>query len=144
MTKKEFDSKIKPGGLMSFNNFLSTSEDRKVALHFIEEGLNSNNKNKIGVLFEMTIDRSIPSAPFAHIQKFSFYKKEKEILFSMNTVFRVQHIKEIQDSGMSIWQVKLTLTTENDDKQLNALTKRIREEITGTGWQRMGHLLWKL
>ncbi|CAF3866961.1 unnamed protein product [Rotaria sp. Silwood1] len=29
MTKKEFDSKIKPGGLMSFNNFLSTSEDRK-------------------------------------------------------------------------------------------------------------------
>ncbi|CAF3787882.1 unnamed protein product, partial [Rotaria sp. Silwood1] len=148
MTKKDFDSKIQQGGLMSFNNFLSTSEERKVALHFIEEGLNSNNKNKIGVLFEMTIDRSIPSAPFADIQKFSYFNTEnnteKEILFSMNTVFRVQQMKEIQDSGITIWQVKLTLTTENDDKQLNALTKQIREEITGTGWQRMGCLLWKL
>ncbi|CAF3981589.1 unnamed protein product, partial [Rotaria sp. Silwood1] len=62
MTKKDFYSKIQQGGLMSLNNFLSTSDDRIVALHFINEGLKSS-KDKIGVLFKMTIDQSISSAP---------------------------------------------------------------------------------
>ncbi|CAF1390096.1 unnamed protein product [Rotaria sordida] len=140
MPKKEFDSKIKQDGLMSFNNFLSTSIDRHVALHFIEEGLKSN-KDKTGVLFEMTIDQSNSLTPFARIKEFSYFKKENEILFSMHTVFRVQQIKEIHENMMTIWQVKLTLTSDSDDQQLNTLTQLMRQEITGTGWQRMGSLL---
>ncbi|CAF2744616.1 unnamed protein product [Rotaria sp. Silwood2] len=145
MIKKDFESKIKQDGLISFNNFLSTSDDRNIAIRFIREGLKfSNNNNKIGVLFTMTIDRSISSAPFARIDQISYFQTENEILFSMNTVFRVQQIKEIKDGELMLWQVKLTLTTDSDDQQLNTLTKRMREEITGTGWQRMGSLLWKL
>ncbi|CAF4351560.1 unnamed protein product, partial [Rotaria sordida] len=69
MTQEDFN-KIKQGGLLSFNNFLSTSTDRTVAIGFIQEGLEPNSK-KIGVLFKMNIDRSISSssAPFALINE---------------------------------------------------------------------------
>jgi hypothetical protein len=42
------------GGLMSFNNFLSTSLDRAVSHAFAES--NQHNPNLIGVLFEINID----------------------------------------------------------------------------------------
>ncbi|CAF1513469.1 unnamed protein product, partial [Didymodactylos carnosus] len=144
MSKQDFENKIKTDGLISFNNFLSTSDDQKVATRFITDALQSNNKNKIGVLFEMTIVRTISSTPFAAIHGISFFPTESEILFSMHTVFRVQQIKHIEENGIKLQQVKLTLTTDNDDQHLNALTQHIRDEITGTGWQRMGSLLWKM
>ncbi|CAF4029354.1 unnamed protein product, partial [Rotaria sp. Silwood1] len=123
MVKEDFENKIKQGGLISFNNFLSTSDDRKVAIRFIPKGLQSTDTNTFRVLFEMTINRSISSAPFARIHQLSYFKSENEILFSMNTVFRVQQIKQIQESGMTLWQVKLTFTSDNDDQQLNVLTQ---------------------
>ncbi|CAF2718673.1 unnamed protein product [Rotaria sp. Silwood2] len=144
MFKEDFKNKIKQGGLISFNNFLSTSDDRKVALRFIPKGLQSAENNTIRVLFEMSINRSISSAPFARIHQFSYFKKEKEILFSMHTVFRVQQIQEIEDSGIVLWQVRLTFTSDNEDQQLKTLTKRLREESQGKGWERMGSLLSKL
>ncbi|CAF1474357.1 unnamed protein product [Rotaria sordida] len=143
MTQEDFN-KIKQGGLLSFNNFLSTSTDRTVAIGFIQEGLKSNSK-KIGVLFKMNIDRSISSSsPFASINQYSYFKKENEILFSMHTVFRVRQIEEKKHDGIKFWRVKLTLTNTNDDQQLSTLMESIRQEITGTGWQKMGLLLWKL
>ena len=145
MTKKDFQDKIKEGGLMSFNNFLSTSEKRDIAIKFISEGLeHAADKNKIGVLFKMTVHQSTPSAFFARIKEVSYYKKEEEILFSTHTIFRIQYIKQIHENDMTISQVKLTLTNENDDQELNRLTEHYRTEITGTGWKQMGKLLWKL
>ncbi|CAF1434436.1 unnamed protein product, partial [Rotaria sordida] len=142
MTQEDFN-KIKQGGLLSFNNFLSTSTDRTVAIGFIQEGLESK---KIGVLFKMNIDRSSASssAPFARINEHSYFKKENEILFSMHTVFRVHQIEEKKHDGIKFWRVKLTLTNANDDQQLSTLMESIRQEITGTGWQKMGTLLRKL
>ncbi|CAF1180167.1 unnamed protein product [Rotaria sordida] len=145
MTQEDFN-KIKQGGLLSFNNFLSTSTDRTVAIRFIKEGLESNSK-KTGVLFKMNIDQSISSsaaAPFASINKYSYFKTENEILFSMHTVFRVRQIEEKEHDGIKFWRVKLSLTNASDDQQLSTLIKRIRQEITSTGWRKMGTLLWKL
>ncbi|CAF1275312.1 unnamed protein product [Rotaria sordida] len=138
MTQQDFENKIQPDKLMSFNNFLSTSELRNVAVDFIRDN------SKIGVLFIITIDPSIKSVPYARIAKFSKFPDEKEILFSTHTVFRIRQIKEIQEKEMKIWQVKLTLTSDSIDEKLSNLTKQIRMEITGTGWQRMGALLWKM
>ncbi|CAF4206188.1 unnamed protein product, partial [Rotaria sordida] len=143
MTQQDFEIKIQPGKLMSYNNFLSTSEERYVAADFIRRKLRSDN-TKTGVLFIITIDPSIKSVPYARIAEFSITPSEKEILFSMNTVFRIRQIEEIQEKEMKIWQVKLTLTSDGIDEKLSALTNQIRMEITGTGWQRMGVLLWKM
>ncbi|CAF1355184.1 unnamed protein product [Rotaria sordida] len=143
MTQQDFEIKIQPNKLMSYNNFLSTSEERYVAADFIRRKLRSDN-TKIGVLFIITIDPSIKSVPYARIAKFSKFPNELEILFSTHTVFRIRQIKEIQQEEMKIWQVKLTLTSDDVNEELSALTNQIRTEITGTGWQRMGLLLWKM
>ncbi|CAF4688745.1 unnamed protein product, partial [Rotaria sp. Silwood2] len=66
MTQQDFETKIQQDKLMSYNNFLSTSEEKHVAVDFIGRKLRSDN-TKIGVLFIMTIDPAIKSAPFARV-----------------------------------------------------------------------------
>ncbi|CAF3546858.1 unnamed protein product, partial [Adineta steineri] len=129
------------GGLMSFNNFLSTSEDKEVSLHFAQYA--SAEQNKVGVLFIMSIDPCIKSTPFASTHEVSYFKEGDEILFSMHTVFRVNAIKQM-DNKNQLYQVELQLTTD-DDQQLRLLTDRIRKETDGnTGWERLGKLLLKI
>ncbi|CAF3233602.1 unnamed protein product, partial [Rotaria sp. Silwood2] len=69
MTQQDFETKIQQDKLMSYNNFLSTSQEKHVAVDFIRRKLQSDN-TKIGVLFVLTIDSSIKSAPFAGIAEF--------------------------------------------------------------------------
>ncbi|CAF5049043.1 unnamed protein product, partial [Rotaria sp. Silwood1] len=45
------------GGLMSFNNFLSTSRNREISFNFAQPA--SFNPNSVGVLFIMNIDTNI-------------------------------------------------------------------------------------
>ncbi|CAF1352934.1 unnamed protein product [Adineta steineri] len=126
------------GGLMSFNNFLSTSNDKDVSLLFAESS--SGNTDMVGILFIMTIDPQVSSTPFASIKEVSYYNTEEEILFSMHTVFRVGAINQI-DNNDQLYQVELRLTMD-DDEQLRQLTKWISNEIGGeTGWKRLGKLL---
>ena len=129
------------GGLMSFNNFLSTSTKPDVSLRFTRTALRKTNM--VGVLFQMVIDPSISSAPFASIQEVSYYRREEEILFSMHTIFRIGAIKKI-DQSKPLYQVDLQLTAD-DDQELRTLTAVIRKEVADeTGWRRLGLLLLKI
>ena len=126
---------------MSFNNFLSTSKIREVSLEYAEGTLSKTNT--VGVLFQMCIDPSLSSTPFASIKGVSYFKEEEEILFSMHTIFRIGDIKQI-DKKNPFYQVELTYTSD-DDPQLRLLTERIREEVViGTGWHRIGTLLLQI
>ena len=129
------------GGLMSFNNFLSTSTDRGTSFAFAKSA--STVTNKIGILFKISIDPSVSSTPFARIREISHFEEEEEILFSMHTIFRVVEITELR-RGTSLFQMDLQLTAD-DDQQLRILAKHIREEVVGeTGWQRLSTLLTKI
>ncbi|CAF3675218.1 unnamed protein product [Adineta steineri] len=129
------------GGLMSFNNFLSTSKDKEVSIYYARGA--STEPGKVGLLFIMSIDPYIKSAPFASINEESYFTEEEEILFSMHTVFRVGAIKHM-DNMNQLYQVELQLTSD-DDQQLRLLTDRIREEAGGgNGWERLGNLLLRI
>ncbi|CAF1473383.1 unnamed protein product [Adineta steineri] len=141
LSKANFEKlKNSEAGLMSFNNFLSTSIERDIALELAYSA--SENMNMVGILFIMSIDPCIKSAPFASIKEESYFIEENEILFSMHTVFRVSAIKSMVDNNQ-LYQVELQLTSDND-QQLRLLTDRIREEADGIGWQRLGKLLIKV
>ena len=72
-------------GLLSFNNFLSTSKNRNVSLMFVDGPM--TNPEIVGVLFVMAIDPAQSSTPFASITAVShFGEAEEEVLFSMHTV----------------------------------------------------------
>jgi tetratricopeptide (TPR) repeat protein len=132
MTKSE-------GGLLSFNNFLSTSLNRQVSLTFAESS--RDNLHLTGILFHMEIDPRISSPPFASLDNISNFPHEQEVLFSMHTVFRIDGMKQIDNR---LWQVNLTLTSDNDER-LTHLTKHMRDEIgEKTGWDQLGSLMYKM
>src|SRR6478736_603000 len=109
---------------MSFNNFLSTSLDQEVSRAFAEN--TPANPDLIGVLFEIIINPSVSSPPFANVSNVSCFIGEEEILFSMHSVFRIGQIKQI-DGNNRLWQVDLILTGDNDPP-LHALTESMRKE----------------
>jgi hypothetical protein len=81
------------GGLLSFNQFLSTSIDQNVSYSFAESA--GDNPQLTGVLFQIEIDPFISTVSFASLDKISYYSdSEKEILFSMHTVLRIGQIKK--------------------------------------------------
>ncbi|CAF0890568.1 unnamed protein product [Adineta ricciae] len=143
LCKTDFDQLSKTvGGLLSFNNFLSTSIKPQKSLEFTYSAL--GDPDKVGVLFVITIDPNIPATPFASIGDFSHFKDEAEILFSMHSVFRVRTIREVGDKSKLYHEVQLQLTAD-DDPQLRVLTDRIESEVRGsTGWKRLGNLLLRL
>ena len=143
MSKTDFSHLMKvKGGLLSFNNFLSTSKNRGTSLAFAESA--QDNPESIGILFVMTIDPSISSTSFAAIRDVSyFHDSDDEVLFSMHTIFRVGDIKQLGQNTRLI-QVNLVLT-DDDDRQLRTLTHHIQNEIEGpTAWHRLGNALLKL
>ncbi|CAF4685824.1 unnamed protein product, partial [Rotaria socialis] len=143
LTMKDFSRLMKSkGGLMSFNNFLSTSMMRNVALGFAYHAI--GNTGYVAVLFVIHIDLLHSSIPFAGIEEASSYNVEHETLFSMHSVFRIKSIKRIGIDHNAVWEVNLTIT-DDDDPQLHVLTERLREETRGlSSWDRIGKLLIKL
>jgi hypothetical protein len=130
------------GGLISFNNFLLTSINKHVPLELARRTIETSGM--VGVLFIMTIDSSILSTPFANIRDVSHVPGEEEILFSIQSVFRIGQIKQM-DGSDRLWQVELSLPNDND-LQLHALTEHVREEAFPhkKGWNRLSELLIKL
>jgi tetratricopeptide (TPR) repeat protein len=143
LSQADFDQlQTTQGGLLAFNNFLSTSLDRAVSLAFAESTI--SNPDLIGILFEINIDPSISSTSFANVKNDSYFQEEEEILFSMHSVFRIGQVKQIEKNSNRLWQVELTLTGDHDP-QLQELTKSMQDETEGpTGWFRLGRLMMKV
>lgn len=128
--------KMRRGGLLSFNNFLSTSLNYSVSCLFAES--NSIAADMIGVLFQIEIASPLSNVSFANLGTISHYEEEKEILFSMNTIFRIDEIDRIREK---LWFVTLKLTNESDE-HLDRITNCLRQEIgEGIAWHRLGYLM---
>ncbi|CAF1228361.1 unnamed protein product [Adineta steineri] len=143
LSKGDFEkmSKIK-GGLISFNNFLSTSTVRNISLCFAQNA--ARNPDQVGVLFIMKVNPAQSTIPFASIASISKFQKEEEVLFSMHSIFRIQDIKQMGGNN-HLYEVNLTLTADNDP-ELSRLTDYIRKESypDSGGWYRLGLVLWKM
>ncbi|CAF1558035.1 unnamed protein product [Adineta ricciae] len=127
------------GGLISFNNFLSTSEDYHFSFAFAES--HQDHSDLTGILFEITIDTTKTRVPFADLHNTSYMKDEYEILFSMHTIFRICKIEQLSENN-KLWKVLLELTADNDEL-LEKLTKHMRDEIQNddSKWHQLTALL---
>ena len=144
MEKREFEKMVgNQGGLISFNCFLSTSKTRGVSLKFAERAL--SNLQIVGVLFVMTINHALREIPFASVVNVGASEtRQDEVLFSMNTVFRIGQIKPL-DNNPRLFRVELSMTRD-EDNELRLLMDRIREETSpkAAGWYRLALLLSKM
>ncbi|CAF1447003.1 unnamed protein product [Adineta ricciae] len=140
LMKKDFDQLVATkGGLMSFNNFLSTSENRNVSLIFTAG--NRKNSDVISVLFVITIDPKQSTTSFASVRHISQFPEEEEVLFSMHSIFRIRDVKPM-DGNEKVYEVALSLTSDNDE-ELMVLTEQIRKESfpNAEGWSRLSLVL---
>ena len=129
------------GGLMSFNSFLSTSEKREVSFEFAEHAVGKSDM--VGILFRMSIDPSVSSAPFAAIKELVTSRQKMKFCSPCTPFFRIGDINKIDKNNL-LYQVELKLTAD-DDQQLRTLTERIRKEAGGgTGWARLSALLVRI
>ncbi|CAF1339323.1 unnamed protein product [Rotaria sordida] len=126
MLTDEFDILVKNNcdGLLSFSNFFVTTMNKENAIDFIHRRL-AIHPGMLGIIFEIHIDHMIfnEEKPFALLKDNSM--ENDEICFSAGTVFRIESIKQFNDSSLIIWFVKLKLI-RNDDSQLNHLLKPFR------------------
>jgi hypothetical protein len=112
------------GGLLSVDNFLSTSSDKSMAEFFANASTNDLGMEKVP--FEIEIDSKIGKKyPFASIEYLSKFPEEREVLFSIGSVFR---IRSAEKNINGIWNVRLKLTDEGDE-QVEALADSIWEKI---------------
>ena len=140
----EYFDKMKQskGGLMAFNNFLSTSRSREISIGFARD----SNSGLIAVLFVMKIDPRLceqAGISFVDVTDEGYFKGgEKEILFATHSTFRIQRMNMIKDAVRNpMWEVQLTLVGEND-QEMGELSKHVREEMGSTnGWFRLGKIL---
>ena len=128
------------GGLLSFNNFLSTSLNSNLASLYADSA--RQNPDLTGVRFEIEIDPSMATIPFARVHERSYYEEaEQEILFSMHSVFRIGEMNEIEER---LWHLKLILTND-DDEDLRYLAEFMRNDIDDeTEWNRLINLMLKM
>ncbi|CAF2820199.1 unnamed protein product [Rotaria sp. Silwood2] len=109
------------GGLMSFNNFLLTSRNRRISLKRFARPA-ALNPNSVGILFVMTIDPILcarSSTPFVDIKNVGYHKdQEEEILFSIHTIFRIDKIKRIEDKHTRrLWELTFPRDIALDSQQ---------------------------
>ena len=107
------------GGFLSFNNFLSTTLQERIARNFLIG-------SETGVLFETHIDPKIRKFPMVNIELISYLhsdQNEQEFLFAMGSLFRILRIEEHKN----LYRVQLTLTDETD-QQLAQYFKRTRDK----------------
>ena len=143
----EYFDKMKKskGGLMAFNNFLSTSFSREISVRFARQ----SSSDLIAVLFVMRIDPHVceqAGISFVDVTDEGYFKGgEKEFLFTSHSIFRIVRMNEIKDSKRNpMWEVHLTLAGENDP-EMSELTRSVRNEMgSRTGWDRLGWILWKI
>ena len=128
IAKTEFEKlNSNRGGLLSINNFLSTTTDCQVALGYAMS--NVGRPGFIPVLFEIELDKTVKSnSPFASIRNLSHFEKENEVLFSIASVFRIKSVEPLNDD---IWSVSLELT-DAEDRDLRKLTDHMRKEVNRT------------
>jgi len=123
MSMKIFDETIRQQvhNLLAFDTFLSTTLNKDIALQFAR---NKSNNDDESILFQIEIDTDKLQRPFADISHLNAFKCQDEILFSIGTVFRIDHVaKEKTNDG--IWFVYLSSIDEND-RQLKHQIKKIQ------------------
>ncbi|UJR22890.1 hypothetical protein I4U23_025918 [Adineta vaga] len=110
---------------ISINTFFSTSKSSEIAVEFFSGG--SLRPIAESVLFEIIVDISVQTQPFADIQKWSTNQNEEEVLFSMGTIFKIESCEQFNDD---FWHVVLSLSSEQDEQiqyLLNDYYNRIGE-----------------
>jgi len=99
------------GNLISTNSFWSTSMDKEVAIKFATESQSASDQ--YNVLFQINVDAGLRYALFASIETVSAVPQEREVIFSLFTVFEICEVQCDQETNL--WHVNLMATDKGNE-----------------------------
>ncbi|CAF1296714.1 unnamed protein product, partial [Adineta steineri] len=111
------------GNLMSFNGFLSTTSDYNVALIFS----GSEPTEDKSVIYEIRTNYNSNNVVFADITQFSQMEDEKEFLFSLCSIFRIDDIINDEENQLS----KIIMSAVDEDAKFQDI-KQCQQYIEQT------------
>ncbi|CAF1360620.1 unnamed protein product [Adineta steineri] len=116
------------GKTISTNGFLSTSRNINVSLRFIHNNPPLNDFTS--VLFEIEANPLLKTVIFADVGDRSRIEDEEEILFNLNSLFKIVCV--CFDCTSNVWKVELNATDEGAEKVEDylLLSKQQMEEYT--------------
>ncbi|CAF1514258.1 unnamed protein product [Adineta steineri] len=116
------------GKTISTNGFLSTSRNINVSLAFIH--MNAQSNDFTSVLFEIKANPLLKTVVFADVGNKSRIKSEEEVLFNLNSLFKIVSVRF--NPKLNIWKVQLNATDEGAEKveEYLSLSKQQMEEYT--------------
>ncbi|CAF1113460.1 unnamed protein product [Rotaria sp. Silwood1] len=112
------------GGFISINSFFSTSRSESKARDFAKLSEITDKLRRI--LFKIKIDPRLPTKPFADIEGISYFPDEREILFMLGSIFRIDEIN--YDNNDALWTINMSLCSE-DDFELKELFAYLKKDI---------------
>ncbi|CAF1063106.1 unnamed protein product [Rotaria sordida] len=135
------------GNYISITPLFSASLSSQVALYFAE--LNEIDRKQLlqSVLFQIDIDmtkltKSYKNHLFANIINMSHFVDEDEILFMVNTQFRIHSVTNWDDQ---FWLVRLTLLSQDDENSEEMkLMNRYLDYLINMAIQAYGDNIWSL
>ena len=104
-------SKEQKDATITINGFISTSRSEAISLEYAEAKLKKRG-NDVVIMYEITIDPSIPCSAYADIESISFHPREQEVLFTMGSTFQIDGI-ENDPKNPEIKRIKLTARDYN-------------------------------
>ncbi|CAF3826130.1 unnamed protein product [Rotaria sordida] len=107
-------------GRISMNTFLSTSATKETALAFIIN--NYQRTDLAAVLFQIDIDSTLATKPFANIKDKSYMKEEDEVLLAMGSTFS---INKVEQDGQGIWNINLVWENQENTELIAYMKKSL-------------------
>jgi tetratricopeptide (TPR) repeat protein len=125
------------GGLLSINDFFISTLERTIALKFAN--ILRTKSDTIGIIFKFDIDPSTSTIPYIALTNLSYLSDtEGEILFSMNTIFRIDQISKVHER---LYEITLTPASK-DHESIKSLIDYMQETTTGlSGWYKLGRVM---
>ena len=121
------DLKNNINGRIAMNSFISTSLSSEFALGFAGNG--TGRPLFESVLFQIECPIKISTKPFANIQKYSYFKTEDEILFTIGAIFKIESVEQLTDQ---IWVVTLILCEDEINPIKDEFIDTLKSEIDET------------
>ena len=129
------------GQFISVNSFLSTSNERSVAVFYMGDTTKVTNLER--VLFEIDADPKVATAkPFADISSHSSFVDESEVLFMLGSIFRLNDIIRENDQ---IWTIRMTMCSDDEhDLKKVLIYMKNQDRKSETNLRTLGKLLWEM
>ncbi|CAF4585497.1 unnamed protein product, partial [Didymodactylos carnosus] len=74
---------------------------------------------------------TITTMPFYNVKDLSYFQAEDEILFSIDTIFKIISVEEHCNNNVRVWLIELKLIDKIDNDELDGLYKYFKDQFSG-------------